>query len=404
MTTGLIFLGTYGIIAFGRVPLLRIDRTGAAVVGAVLMVATGAIGLDAAVRAVDARTIVLLFSMMIIVAHLRLSGGVSLFAREVSARVTHPGLLVGALVITSGLLSALFVNDTVCLVLTPLVLDLAARRGQPPLPYLLALATGANIGSAATLTGNPQNMLIGAVSGLSFGRFVALLGPVALVGLVIDTLLIWFMFRRVLSTPAAADVAPVGRVRPHRLLLAKTLVVTAGVLAGFLAGYDTALVAACGAAALLVTRRIRPRKVYASVDWDLLILFVGLFVVVGAAEQAGFDRVFFEWLQPIGVATITGLSATAALLSNAVSNVPAVMLLSKIVPRLPHVEQSWLALAMSSTLAGNFTILGSIANLIVVEGARRRGVVVSFTDYARLGIPLSLMTIAFGIFWLWLMA
>jgi Na+/H+ antiporter NhaD/arsenite permease-like protein len=189
-------------------------------------------------------------------------------------------------------------------------------------------------------------------------------------------------------------------VPTHRGLLVKTLVVIALVLAGFLAGYDTALVAAAGAATLLVTRRVRPQKVYAAIDWDLLMLFVGLFVIVGAGERAGFDRRIFQWLAPLGVDTIAGLSATAALVGNAISNVPAVMLFTRIVPRLPDPERLWLALAMSSTLAGNLTILGSIANLIVVEGARRRGVVITFREYASVGVPLTILTIAFGVWWL----
>jgi Na+/H+ antiporter NhaD/arsenite permease-like protein len=163
---------------------------------------------------------------------------------------------------------------------------------------------------------------------------------------------------------------------------------------------DTALVAAAGAAALLITRRVRPQKVYRAIDWDLLMLFIGLFVIVAAGERAGFDRRMFAWLAPLGVTTIAGLSATAAVLSNAISNVPAVMLFTRIVPRLPDPTGSWLSLAMSSTLAGNFTVLGSIANLIVVEGARRRGVVVGFGEYVRLGVPLTLLTLAFGIWWL----
>ena len=151
---------------------------------------------------------------------------------------------------------------------------------------------------------------------------------------------------------------------------------------------------------LVLTRRIRPRKIYAAIDRDLLVLFAGLFVVVGAGKQAGFDHRLLEWLRPLGVQTVAGLSATAAVLSNAVSNVPAVMLFTRIVPRLPQPERAWLALAMSSTLAGNLTVLGSIANLIVIEGARRRGVTVSFTEYARVGVPLTVITILFGSLWL----
>ena len=161
-----------------------------------------------------------------------------------------------------------------------------------------------------------------------------------------------------------------------------------------------AVAAAAGAAALLVTRRVRPAKVYRAVDWDLLMLFAGLFVIVAAGERAGFDLWLFDVLRPLGVTTIAGLSATAAVLSNAISNVPAVMLFTKIVPKLTDPDLSWLALAMSSTFAGNMTILGSIANLIVVEGARRRGIQVSFWDYSSVGLPLSSLTIALGIFWL----
>ena len=399
MLTALIFVGTYAIVATGRAPWLRLDRTGAAIVGAVLMVVTGAIGFSEAVSAVDFRTIVLLFSMMIIVAHLRLAGGLAAFARLISTRVGHPAALIVALVFGAGILSALFINDTVCLVFTPIVLDVAAARRHRPLPYLLALATASNIGSAATITGNPQNILIGSLSGISFARFATAVGPVAILGLAVDAALIWLVFRRELHT-TTTDPAALRAIRPHRPLLIKTLVVAAAVLAGFLAGYNTALVAVAGAAALLVTRRVRPRKVYAAIDWDLLMLFIGLFVIVSAGERAGFDRRMFDLLKPLGVATVSGLSATAAILSNVISNVPAVMLFTKIVPRLPNPGQAWLALAMSSTLAGNLTILGSIANLIVVEGARRRGHIVTFWEYARVGVPLSLITIAIGVLWL----
>lgn len=398
MVAAIIFAAAYAVIAFGRLPFLRLDRTGAAIVGAILMVATGTIGLDAAIRAVDGRTLILLFGMMVIVAHLRLSGGVSLLTRTVSAHVTHPALLVVALVFTAGLLSALFVNDTICLVLTPIVLDLAAVRAMRPLPLLLALATGANIGSVATLVGNPQNMLIGSVSRVSFTAFVATLGPVALVALAIDAMLLLIIFRRDLT--AAAPGTPLPRVRTHRGLLIKTSLVIVGVIIGFLLGYDSALVAAAGAAVLLVTRRVRPRKVYEAVDWDLLMLFAGLFVIVAAGEASGLADRVFAMLRPLGVATTGGLTATTAVLSNAVSNVPAVMLLVPIVPSLPNPGRAWFVLAMASTLAGNLTILGSIANLIVVEGARRRGVNIRFWEYARVGIPLSVLTLALGAWWL----
>jgi Na+/H+ antiporter NhaD/arsenite permease-like protein len=399
VATFLIFLATYAVVALGRAPGLRVDRTGAAVVGAILMVVTGAISFDNAVRAVDFRTLVLLFGMMVLVAHLRLAGGFAALVTIVGERIAHPLALLVALVLTAGALSALFVNDTVCLVFTPMVIDLAESRGHRPMPYLLALATASNIGSVATITGNPQNMLIGTVSGLSFGAFASALAPIAAVGLAIDAVIIWIVFRHELHA-LSSDQPEAERPKPHGPVLIKAVIVAAAMLAGFLAGYDTALVAAAGAAALLITRRVSPRKVYAAIDWDLLMLFAGLFVVVGAAERAGIDRRLFDVLAPLGLRTVAGLSATAAVLSNAVSNVPAVMLFARFVPNLPDPQRAWLVLAMASTLAGNLTILGSIANLIVVEGARRRSVTIGFWDYAKVGLPITLATLALGTWWL----
>lgn len=399
MITLLIFLATYAIVAVGRVPFLRLDRTGAAIVGAVLMVVTGAIGFDQAARAIDYRTLVLLFGMMVLVAHLRLAGGLTALVEIVDRRVRHPAALLVAIVVSSGILSALFVNDTICLVFTPLVLDSAAARGRRPLPFLLALATASNIGGLATMTGNPQNMLIGMASGISFRAFSSALAPVAALGLLIDAAFLCLIFRRDLreTTTVPVPMAPIPTDRP---LLIKTVIIAAGVLAGFLAGYDTALVAAAGVAALLITRRVPPAQIYAAIDWDLLMLFIGLFVVIGAASQAGLDQRLFAVLQPLGVKTVAGLSATAAILANTISNVPAVMLFTTLVPKLPNPARAWLVLAMASTFAGNLTLVGSIANLIVVEGAKRRGVTVSFGDYARLGIPVTLATLALGVWWL----
>ncbi len=394
----MIFVAAYAAIAVGPLPFFRLDRSGAALLGAALMVMIGVLPFSEAVRAIDGATLVLLFSMMVIVAHLRLAGGLDLLARTVGSRVVHPAALLVLVVVAAGVLPAVFINDTVCLVFTPLVLDMAEARRVRPTPFLLALATASNVGSAATPTGNPQNILIGSLSGLTFTRFVAALGPVSVAGLVVVVATVWLLFRRELVVPRALVSARAPRV--HRSLLLKTLLVMTGVLAGFVAGYPTAIVAATGAAVLLATRRIRPRRVYTAIDWDLLLLFAGLFVIVAGGERAGVDDRLFAWLAPLGVSTVAGLSATTAVLSNAVSNVPAVMLLTRIVPRLPDPATAWLALAMSSTLSGNLTVIGSIANLIVIEGARRRGVAIGFGEYARVGIPITLVTLACGVWWL----
>ncbi|MDE3156670.1 MAG: anion transporter [Acidobacteriota bacterium] len=394
----LIFLLTYLVVAVGRLPFLRVDRTGAAVIGAILMVVAGGLGLDAAYRTIDYRTLGLLFGMMVLVAHLRLSGAFAWLAEWIVQRVRRPLALLAVIVAVAGTLSALFVNDTICLVFTPVVLDLAEARGLSPLPLLVGLATGANIGSVATVTGNPQNMLIGSLSRMTYLGFLGHLAPVAVVGLGLDVLVIGLVFRQELARGGRTATLPAPPV--HRGLMIKALVVAAGVLAGFLAGYDTAVVALAGAAVLLVTRRVNPRKVYQEIDWDLLMLFIGLFVVIGGVEHAGLDQVFFTLLQPIGVATVGGLTVAAAVLSNLVSNVPAVMLFTRLVPRLPDPGTAWLTLAMASTLAGNLTIVGSIANLIVVEGAARRRVRLSFWQYLKVGVPLTLCTLLVGILWL----
>ena len=399
VVAGAILVFTYLVLAVGRAPYLRIDRPGAAVVGATLMIATGVLSFDEAARYVDVRTLVLLFGMMVLIAHLRMARFFDATVRWIGVRVYEPALLLVAVVFVSGALSALFVNDTICLVFTPVLIELARARGHRPLPYLLALATGANIGSVATITGNPQNMLIGSLSQISYGAFLSALGPVALFGLTLDAALLILLFRRELVPgPVAAAGRPPRTI--HRAMMIKGLVVTALVLAGFLMGKDPAVVAAVGAAALLITRRVNPQKIYRQIDWDLLVLFVGLFVVIGGVEQIGLASRLFELLAPIGLHTIAGLSLVTAIVSNVISNVPAVLLLAHLVPQLPDPSSSWLTLAMASTLAGNLTLVGSIANLIVLEGARRHGVEIGFWEYCKVGIPVTLTTLVAGTVWL----
>ena len=399
MIAALVLAGTYAVIAIGRVPVLRIDRTGAAIIGAILMVVIGGLPFDAAVAGVDARTIVLLYGMMVLVAHLRMAGFFGLLAQSVATRISSPSVLLVAVVFAAGILSALFVNDTICLVFAPIVVEAARLTRRSPVPLLLGVATGSNIGSVATITGNPQNILIGTMSRISYLDFARHLTPVALIGLALDALVLIVIFRRELS--AGDGPAPhVHDVRVHKPLMIKALIVAAGMFAAFLAGYDSALVAAAGAAALLVTRRVKPERVYRQVDWDLLVLFVGLFVVVAGARHAGLSDDVFALLRPLGIDTVAGLSLVTAFLSNVISNVPTVMLFAHLMPSFPNPRSAWLTLAMSSTLAGNLTLVGSIANLIVVESARKEGVVLTFWDYLKVGVPVTAVTIAIGIWWL----
>jgi Na+/H+ antiporter NhaD/arsenite permease-like protein len=394
LTAALVFAATYLVVALGRVPFLRIDRTGAAVVGAAAMVALRVLSPEQAYRSVDLATLVLLFGTMIIVAHLRLAGFFRWSGVWVARRARSPRQLLGGLVVASGVLSALFVNDTVCLALTPLVLEVTRRLEVRSTPYLLALATAANIGSVATLTGNPQNMLIGVASHIPYAAFFARLLPVAACGLAIDFAVIALVYRRDLGGRFEAPAHP--RVKVHGFLMAKSLAAAAAMLVFFFAGANLSMVALTAGAALLLTRRVKPEKVFLEINWNLLTLFAGLFVVVGAAQASGLAERAFVLLHARGAHAPLAFTALAAVLSNLVSNVPAVMMFVPLVPQLPHPEQSWMLLAMSSTLAGNLTLLGSIANLIVAEGARKTSPL-TFAEYLKVGVPVTLLTLGAGV-------
>ncbi len=393
----IIFLLTYVVIAIGRPPLFRIDRAGAALIGASLMIVTGVIDIDTAYRAIDYRTIVILFSLMIVVANLRLSGLFPLVSAFVVRRISSPTLLLYAVVFMSGSLSALLINDTVCIAFTPLILAITVRLGLNPVPYLLALCMASNIGSVATITGNPQNIMIGSFSGIGYSRFAVKLLPVAVTGLVMCCVMIRVVYRDSFRTGQILS-APL-RYRVHRPLLIKSTIVSLIMLLLFLAGVPMTSVAIGGASYLLITRRINPEKVYSSIDWRLLILFVGLFIVVAGVERSGLAKVAIESIGSRTVGHPVFLVGVSALLSNLVSNVPAVLLLKPVVAIMPDPETAWLLLAMSSTLAGNLTILGSIANIIVVEGASPK-VTIGFAEYLKVGVPLTLATIVFGTLWL----
>ena len=392
----LIFIASYFVFAVGKFPGMKIDRPGMAIIGAVLMFAFRILRAGSAVNTINFATLALLFSMMVIVGNLRLAG---FFDRVAGFAVERLGAghLLAAVIFTSGILSAFFVNDIVCLVMAPLVLETTRRMGLPPVRYLLAVATASNIGSVATITGNPQNMLIASAAGLGYRDFIGHLGPVAVVGLLLDWAILHLMGRHEPPGPAieAAAVTP----RSHARSLGKPVVVTGMVLAGFLGGIPPALMAAVGAAVLLITRSLEPKLVYDEVDWGLLVFFTGLFLIVGGAEQVGLMPLLLELARGANLHNPGIFTAATAALSNLVSNVPAVMLLQSLVPSFPAPHRSWLLLAMASTLAGNLTITGSIANIIVVERARPE-VHIGFRDYFRVGLPVTLATLAAG--WAWL--
>jgi len=391
-----IFISSYVVFALGKFPGLKIDRPAAAIIGAVGMVAFRIVPPHGALGEIDFPTIVLLFSMMVVVGGLHLSGFFEWTTEAVLKHLPKKWFLP-AVIFTTGILSAFLVNDIVCLVMVPFVLNVTRRMQLAPLPFLLAVATASNIGSVATITGNPQNMLIGSYSGISYRDFLVHLGPVAIAGLFVDWGILRWLFQRELDLSGAAVLKDFPEV-PLKSIWKPTLVMAA-VVVGFLAGAPPALAAALGAAALLISRTTDAHKLYGEVDWGLLVFFIGLFLIVGGAENAGIIRKFLLAGEYVNLHQPAAFTVATAALSNVVSNVPAVMLLKSFVPAFPNAHNAWLLLAMASTLAGNLTITGSVANIIVVETAKPV-MRIGFRQYFRVGLPITVSTLVLG--WAWL--
>jgi Na+/H+ antiporter NhaD/arsenite permease-like protein len=329
---------------------------------------------------------------MVLNAHLGYAG----FFQLVMDRLVHfakspLGLLVW-LTFATGVLSALFLNDTMAILLTPLVLALTRALSLSPVPYLLALAGATNLGSVATLTGNPQNILVGSFSRIPYLEFALALTPVALAGLALQVGLLYLLYPAVRSRQPLPPLPPL-RFRFNRGLLTKGLFITAGLLGAFLLNYPLAQAALVAAGFSLLSRRIRSERFFSRVDWELLVLFSGLFIVTRAVGELGLLRPLEALAQ-----SSWGLLWVTAGLSNLISNVPAVLLLHPLIPQGD--TQGWLMLAAASTLAGNLTLLGSVANLIVAEAARREGYKLSFLEHLRFGLPLTLVTLLLAYGWI----
>lgn len=383
------------VLAIGRLPGFRVDRTGATIIGASAMIACNVLTMEQAYTAINYETIILLFGMMIVVANLRLSGFFTLVSAWVVEHAKRPIVLLAAIVMVSGFFSAFFVNDTMCLVLTPLVLEIAERLRRNPVPYLLGVAMAANIGSVATITGNPQNMMIGNFSGISYRAFAAALAPVAAAGLLVVIGVIALIYRREFQEEPALVVER-KRVTIRRALLWKSVIASICMIVLFFSGWPVPKVAMASGALLLITRRIKPEKIYREIDWPLLVMFVGLFIVVAGLERTALASDLLALSRRLHLERAAVLSVCAALLSNTVSNVPAVLVFKPLVAHLPDPRHAWLVLAMSSTLSGNLTLLGSMANLIVVQRARQHAPI-SFWEYSRTGVPVTILTLAIGI-------
>lgn len=385
----LVLLLTYLGLALGGLPGYRMNRAGVALVGGSFLVLLGVLDLQEAWEALDAKTLTFLFGIMVLNAHLGYAGFFGLAAEGMVRLAKTPFSLLLLLTFGSGLLSALFLNDTMALLLTPLVLSLTRSLGLNPVPYLLALMAAVNTGSLMTPTGNPQNIVVASLSGIPYLGFVSALWPVALLGLSLQVVLLALLYPEVRSLKPLPPMPPL-RYRLHRPLLAKGLWVSGGLFLAFLLGYPMAQGALVAAGLLLFTRRLRSERYFLRVDWELLVMFAALFMVTEEVRRLG----LVEFLLPLA-ATPLGLLLAATFLSLLISNVPAVLLLAPLVQE----PRDWLLLAGGSTLAGNLTLLASVANLIVAEGAGREGVRIGLWEHLRLGLPLSALTLALVFFW-----
>ncbi len=401
-----IFIVTYAIIAIQKIPRVHISRAAGALIGAVAMALLGVLSPREAYSAIDLDTIVFLLGMMILVAHLEIAGFFELLELWILKRAQTQHQLLALVIASSGLLSPLFMNDTICLMFTPVLVRLVQRLKLDPVPYLLGLVLSANAGSMATLIGNPQNMLIGLRSGLSFVEFSLALGPAAVLSLVIIYLAILLLFRRSLqgALPETPDLPEYHELAVQRGLLAVSLGTLVLFLGLLIFGISPQWAAISCAALLLVLASNRPRRALQHVDWTLLLLFAGLFIVMRGVEATSWLDRLVGWAGPglsasggMGMLALIGLTAVV---SNLVSNVPAALLLAPLLVRVGADSESWLVLAMASTLAGNLTIIGSAANLIVLEIASQRGVHISFWAYLKVGLPVTIATIAISAVWL----
>ncbi len=370
------------------------------------MVGFGVVTFEDALRSIDLDTILFLLGMMIVLAYLELSGFFQVVERRVMGFAHSARGLLFWTIGSSGLLSAVFMNDTMCLMLTPVIVRVTKRLNLPPAPYLIGLATAANIGSTCTIIGNPQNALIGVRSGIPFLSFTWGLWPVSVVGLILDSALLAWIYRRELSAERIVMPPPRQPQTVEPWMLFAGMAAGAGMVAALILGASPAAAAMTAAAVVMLAGSRRPRRALQEVDWMLLMFFSGLFVVMRGVEQAGLaHKLVSEVVGPLQAGGAEGLAllgAAVTLLSQAVSNVPAVILFVPSFERLPAAEAQhlWLGLAAFSTLAGNLTIIGSVANVIVFESASREGVKISFGEYLRAGATVTLATIAVA--WVWL--
>lgn len=395
LITLIIFIVTYLGIIFTRLPGVNVDRPSAAFSGAVAMVVFGILTPAEAIAFIDMNTIFLLLGMMIIIATLQLDGFFTLIARQtIDWSKTRTRLLV-LITLVTGIASAFLVNDAVVLMFTPVIIQICRSLKLNPIPYLIAEILASNIGSVMTITGNPQNMLIGLSSGISYVSFLLHLLPIALLGLGLVVIVIKRIYKKEFQSKEQLVIPPhkpfkVGKIIRSGLIF---LLVVIGFFVGHEINFSIPLIAITGAALILLFGEVKPSEVIRKVDWVLLLFFGALFVVVGAVEKTGLLKSVLEGnilhADAGGIGFIHGLSLV---LSQLVSNVPFVVLMLPML-KLAASPLLWLSLASASTLAGNATIIGAMANLIVIESASKEGVKIGFMEFLKAGLVVTLLTL-----------
>jgi len=385
-------------VALGHYPRMRMNRATISLIGATILILIGAINIEAAYSAIDLNTLILIFSMMILNINLRICGFFNIVSTKIIAVAKTPNQLLLFIVFSSGILSGLFLNDTIVLMFTPIILEIVIALKRNPIPYLIALATSANVGSAATIVGNPQNMLIGIFSGISFVDFSISLIPVSLAGLLIIWVIIKYFYKEEFTRIKFQHQFSANPFI-YKPLLIKSTISLLFMLIGFIAGMPIPITALSAASLLLFTRRIKPERVFREIDWSLLIFFASLFIITSTLNNLLFQGQNFGVDKNIDFKGIINLAIISTLLSNVVSNVPAVLLLNPIISSINDNRVAWLVISMATTFAGNLTLLGSVANMIVAESASKSGVKLKFIEYMKTGIPITIITIFIGIIW-----
>ncbi|MGE0549760.1 MAG: SLC13 family permease [Kofleriaceae bacterium] len=394
----IVFCVTYLVIASRQLHWIGLDRPAGAMVGAVAMVVVGGLPMDRALVAIDLHVVILLFGVLLIAAYLAEARFFRLTAYHVLIRARSARSLLFGLTFVVGALSALLLNDTVCVLLTPLVVAVVVEAKLPPLPYLLALASAANVGGVVSFSGNPQNMIVGAAAHgtIGFAQYMALTLPVGVVCLAANAAVIAWLFRRQLPKGPLADRSP-PKPAVDRVLAAKSLCALALFAGLAMAGVSLAGAAMVAAAGLMLAARVPPKRAFVHVDWQLLVFFAGLFVVIAGVEHAGvIDRLFGVIAPSIARGDLAGDLSFVALVvaaSNVVSNVPLVLVAINWVPQMPDPTWGYIMLAVASTLAGNLTLFGSVANIIVMDAAGPRGEI-GFWRFLRYGSVITVVNLA----------